>query len=42
MERTLSSSEVTEGQDLIKQIESLGSQSGAPKQKVQIEKSGVL
>jgi peptidylprolyl isomerase len=34
--------EVTEGQDLVKQIESLGSQSVSPKQKVQIAKSGVL
>ncbi|TVY84355.1 Peptidyl-prolyl cis-trans isomerase [Lachnellula suecica] len=34
--------EVTEGQDLVKQIESLGSQSGAPKQKVTIAKSGAL
>jgi peptidylprolyl isomerase len=34
--------EVTEGQDLVQKIESLGSQSGSPKKKVQIAKSGVL
>ncbi|GAA3193353.1 MULTISPECIES: peptidylprolyl isomerase [Streptomyces] len=34
--------EVVEGQDLVTKIEGLGSQSGAPKAKVTIEKSGVV
>ncbi|WP_351235766.1 peptidylprolyl isomerase [Streptomyces sp. NPDC002133] len=34
--------EVVEGMDLVKQIESLGSRSGAPKAKVTIAKSGVV
>ncbi|MFI9810056.1 peptidylprolyl isomerase [Streptomyces sp. NPDC052301] len=34
--------EVVEGQDLVDQIESLGSQSGAPKGKVEIAASGVV
>ncbi|MEU3709905.1 peptidylprolyl isomerase [Streptomyces catenulae] len=34
--------EVVEGQDLVTKIEALGSQSGAPKAKVTIDKSGVV
>ncbi|MGW1888109.1 peptidylprolyl isomerase [Streptomyces sp. NPDC001970] len=34
--------EVVEGMDVVKQIESLGSRSGAPKAKVTIAKSGVV
>jgi peptidylprolyl isomerase len=34
--------EVTQGQDLVKKIESLGSNSGKPKAEVQIVKSGTI
>ena len=34
--------EVTEGTDLVKKIEGLGSRSGAPKAKIAIAKSGVV
>ena len=34
--------EVTEGQDLVKKIESLGTSSGTPTAKITIAKSGVL